>query len=368
MGMSTFSTSRTSRNVMHVPSKSIPSLDGIRAVSILIVLFSHVGLGHIVPGGFGVTVFFFLSGYLITTLLVQEFHSKQSIDIGRFYFRRFLRLAPPLLIALTIAYLLVLAGQLGGGVSWQGFLAQIFYFANYYQLFWDPGQSTPDGTNVLWSLAVEEHFYLGYPFVFLALRRHLSSRQIGWVLMVLSLLILAWRYHLATQVGFESTRTYYATDTRIDSILWGCILALMVNPWAGTLNRGKAGILPWTALIIGCLMLLVSFLIRDEVFRETLRYTMQGVALMPLFYFAVRYPDTLLMRPLKWSFIKELGVYSYSIYLIHFVIVHFLQQRSALFQNWLLLFVVTLALSVMFASAVERYVDSRLRRVRARYH
>jgi peptidoglycan/LPS O-acetylase OafA/YrhL len=354
--------------LMQVSSKSIPSLDGIRAVSVLIVMLSHVGLGHVVPGGFGVTVFFFLSGYLITTLLVQEFHAKQSISIGRFYLRRFLRLAPPLFITLTIAYLLVLAGQLGGGVSWQGLLAQVFYFANYYQLFWNPGQSIPDGTSVLWSLAVEEHFYLGYPFVFLALSRRLSPRKIGWVLMVLSLLVLAWRFHLATQAGFESNRTYTATDARIDSILWGCILALIVNPRDGAADAAKAGMLAWVAVTISCLLLLISFLIRDELFRETLRYTVQGLALMPLFYCAVRYPDMLPMRFLNWAFVKKIGVYSYSMYLIHFVVAHFFMQRYELFHHWIPLFVVTLTFSVLFAAAVERHVDSRLRLVRARYH
>lgn len=352
---------------MHVQSKSIPSLDGIRAVSVLIVLLSHVGLGHVVPGGFGVTIFFFLSGYLITTLLVQEFGAKGDIRIFRFYLRRFLRLAPPLFVTLAIAYSLVLTGQLGGGVSWQGLLAQVFYFANYYQLFWDPGQTTPAGTGVLWSLAVEEHFYLAYPFVFLALRRHLSLVKIGWILIALSLMVLAWRYHLATQVGFQPNRTFYATDTRIDSIMWGCILALMVNPWGKTVNSTKAGLWAWAALALGLLMLLVSLLVRDELFRETLRYTVQGVALMPLFYCAVRYPDMLPMRPLNWAVVEKLGVYSYSIYLIHFVIVHFLQQSSGLFQHWAILFVATLALSVAFAAAVERFIESHLRRVRAHY-
>jgi peptidoglycan/LPS O-acetylase OafA/YrhL len=95
--------------------KAIPSLDGIRAVSVLIVVLSHVGLGHVVPGGLGVTIFFFLSGYLITTLLLQEHARNGSIHVGRFYIRRFLRLAPPLMITLAVAYALVLSGLVPGG-------------------------------------------------------------------------------------------------------------------------------------------------------------------------------------------------------------------------------------------------------------
>src|SRR5215813_15558710 len=82
----------------------IPSLDGLRAISISIVLVSHAGYGSVVPGGLGVTIFFFLSGYLITTLLVDERERSGRIDIGKFYLRRVFRLFPPLVVTLIIAY------------------------------------------------------------------------------------------------------------------------------------------------------------------------------------------------------------------------------------------------------------------------
>jgi peptidoglycan/LPS O-acetylase OafA/YrhL len=146
-------------------SGAIPSLDGLRAISILIVLVSHAGYGSAVPGGLGVTIFFFLSGYLITTLLLDETERSGRINIGKFYLRRVFRLFPPLLVTLFIAYSLVALGLLDGGISWSGVLAQLFYFANYYGLFFDPGNTTAAGTGILWSLAVEEHFYMIYPTV-----------------------------------------------------------------------------------------------------------------------------------------------------------------------------------------------------------
>src|SRR5262249_32843144 len=94
----------------------IPSLDGLRAISISIVLVSHAGYGSVVPGGLGVTIFFFLSGYLITTLLMDERERFHRIDIGKFYLRRMFRLFPPLLLTLVIAYSLVLLGLLDGGI------------------------------------------------------------------------------------------------------------------------------------------------------------------------------------------------------------------------------------------------------------
>src|ERR1700686_3578696 len=93
-------------------SAVIPSLDGLRAISISIVLVSHAGYENVVPGGLGVTVFFFLSGYLITTLLMEERERSDRIDIGKFYLRRAFRLFPSLLVTLVIAYSLVIAGLL----------------------------------------------------------------------------------------------------------------------------------------------------------------------------------------------------------------------------------------------------------------
>src|SRR5579871_4507281 len=143
----------------------IPSLDGFRAVSVLIVVLGHSGLEALVPGGLGVTIFFFLSGYLITTLMLKERENTGEINILHFYARRVFRLMPPLLISLAIAYGLTYAGLLSGGITRTGLAAQLLYFANYYGLYFDMGNTIPDGTGILWSLAVEEHFYIFYPLL-----------------------------------------------------------------------------------------------------------------------------------------------------------------------------------------------------------
>src|SRR5215472_10698431 len=104
------------------PSKDgvIPSLNGLRAISISIVMVAHAGYGNVIPGGLGVTIFFFLSGYLITTLLMDEYDRSDRINIGKFYLRRIFRLFPPLLVTLIIAYSLEVLGLLDGGISWAG--------------------------------------------------------------------------------------------------------------------------------------------------------------------------------------------------------------------------------------------------------
>ena len=125
--------------------KVIPSLDGIRAISVLIVVLGHSGFDAFVPGGLGVTIFFFLSGYLITTLLLAEHVRTGRINIFNFYIRRVLRLMPPLLISLVIAYSLTYTKLLSGGITGTGLTAQLLYFANYYGLFFDRGNTVPDG-------------------------------------------------------------------------------------------------------------------------------------------------------------------------------------------------------------------------------
>lgn len=352
----------------------IPSLDGLRAVSVLIVMVSHAGLGHVVPGGLGVTVFFFLSGYLITTLLRAEWARTGTVGIGAFYIRRFLRLGPPLFITLAVAYGLVAAGLHGGGVSVQGALAQVFYMANYYAIFWDPGQTVPDGTGVLWSLAVEEHFYLLYPFVFLLLARRLTARQLAAVLVGVCLAVLAWRVVLVAQPGVLEARTYYATDTRIDSIAWGAVLALAFNPVRVPGEPVAALPLPtrpdWRhalALAAGLGLLLFTLVVRDPWMRETLRYTLQGVALMPVFYVAIRFAQHPLFRPLNWAWVRRLGVYSYAMYLIHHVVVLNLKHHMPWGDRLLPVLAVTLVVSVLYAAAIEHWVESRMRRLRARF-
>jgi len=223
-------------------SEVIPSLDGIRAISVSIVVVGHSGLQALVPGGLGVTIFFFLSGYLISTLLLTEHARTGGINIANFYARRVFRLMPPLIVSLAVAYGLTYSGLLAGGITAKGLAAQLLYFANYYGLFFDPGNTIPDGTGILWSLAVEEHFYIVYPLLMaLLLGSALRPRTIGTLLGIACLVVLAWRIHLVHSPDFVSDRTYYASDTRIDSIIYGCILAVVMNPHGLVLLDASVG-------------------------------------------------------------------------------------------------------------------------------
>jgi peptidoglycan/LPS O-acetylase OafA/YrhL len=316
-----------------------------------------------------VTIFFFLSGYLITTLMLAEREGTGQINITNFYTRRVLRLMPPLLISLMIAYILTYTKVLSGGITGAGLAAQLLYFANYYGLFFDHGKTIPDGTGILWSLAVEEHFYIVYPLLLtLLLGSALRLRTIGAFLGVVCVAVLAWRIYLVQSPDFISDRTYYASDTRIDSIIYGCILAIVANPSQQMKQRTGMFPLQWAGLAASACILLLTLIYRDAVFRETIRYSIQGLALMPIFYFAIRFSDNYLFRKLNVPLAVTLGTYSYAIYLIHYVVIKsivvefpFLSGKS------FILFSSALLISIAFAAMIDRFVDPYFRRVRRNY-
>ena len=150
----------------------IPGLDGLRALSVLIVIIAHMGFEHIVPGGFGVTMFFFISGFLITRLLLAESEAKGNVKLGKFYMRRIIRLYPALLFMLYLsACLYIIMGY--GHPAPMEVAAGVGYFTNIFQVFSRISGDVPfmPWTH-LWSLAVEEHFYLGFPILIVLFRKN----------------------------------------------------------------------------------------------------------------------------------------------------------------------------------------------------
>jgi peptidoglycan/LPS O-acetylase OafA/YrhL len=346
----------------------IPSLDGLRAISILIVLVSHTGYGDVVPGGLGVTIFFFLSGYLITTLLMDERERSGGINIGKFYLRRALRLFPPLLVTLSIAYSLVFLGLLDGGISWAGLLAQLLYFANYYGLFFDSGNTIAAGTGILWSLAVEEHFYMVYPAVLVGLFvLGFSKRRIVAVLAVVCLAVLGWRMYLVAQPNFDISRTYYSSDTRVDSIIFGCLLALIANPKAAKPDTTNPFLQKISAILLAAaaILLVVTLVWRGVYFRETFRYSLQGLALMPVFYFAIRSAEHFPFTLLNYPWVAKIGVYSYAIYLIHDIVISVIVKNDPWHATTrLLLVLVAFVIATLYGAILDVFVDTHFRRLR----
>jgi len=341
------------------PAGIIPSLDGLRAVSILIVFAGHAGVSKLVPSGFGVTVFFFLSGYLITRLLMREYDRYARIDFGAFYLRRVVRLGPPLAVVLLVSAALVWLGLADGDMAPIAFLSQIFFFNNYYGII--TGLGSVNGLDLLWSLAVEEHFYLFFPFLFVLIA---SGRLSVRFLIGLTLAVLAWRFVHFVGFGSPEWVIYRSTDTRIDSILFGCLLAL-IEP--NLLARNPLSDRSVLLVTLASVTVLVGvLLIREPMFRATLKYSVQGLALMPIFFLSVHYNKLWFFKPLNWAWMRRLGLYSYTFYLIHYVIIQAtIWPKFMPSSSWMFI-LACFVLSLAFSAAVFEFVEKPLKPLRSR--
>jgi peptidoglycan/LPS O-acetylase OafA/YrhL len=353
-------------------SLHIPSLDGIRACAVMLVFASHAlaqaGLTGVLPGEFGVTTFFFLSGYLITTLLRLEHEQSGAISFRAFYLRRVLRIFPPFYLALAVATVLWFVGGLPHGPRFElgGVAAQALFLTNYSIILHGWWTGMAPGTWIFWSLAVEEHFYLAFPLLYLLLLRFVRGRgRQALILAGLCAVVLAWRLVLVLALGAGKDRTYVATDTRIDSILFGCILGVFANP---VLDRTRidAGIWKFVLVPLALVGLLVSFVIRDPWFQETVAYTLQGICLFPLFIAAVRFPLWGPFEILNLAPVRFIGVVSYSIYLVHPSVLYGVSQWTAGFLPSVAQGAVALAVTIAIAYGISVAIERPAARLRKR--
>ena len=353
------------------PTKYIPSLDGFRAIAVAVVFAAHAHIIHIFPGGYGVTVFFFLSGFLITTLLRRERDKDGHINLKHFYIRRTLRISPPLIITLLVAVALCAAGLTPGEIDFPVLLSQMFFLGNFAKLFHWP---YVDGTGIVWSLAVEEHFYLVYPLVFILAARKLSMRTLSNILKAVCLAVLAWRFAVLEIWGLSEAvgdRITYMTDTRFDSIAFGCILALEFNPVIDR-DTERRTFESWPILWLALAVTLVSILWRGEYFQNSIRYTIQGIALMPIFTMAILHPKSPLFWILNTGPARLIGLLSYTLYLSHFVALKAVAQAMGTpsEDDWgrrTLVLVIAAVVSLAYSYAMFRLVELPLANLRKRF-
>jgi len=308
-----------------------PALDGLRAVSILFVVLSHAGLAGIMPANFGVTIFFFISGFLISRLLLAEHARRGHISLGRFYMRRFLRLMPALILYVAVAG--VIFSLLGYTLLPAQYASALFYWANYYGIFLDdvaggfavwPHADVQSPFAILWSLAVEEHFYLVFPALLLLFAKRL--RLLLYLVVALCGLALVWRYfflatHCADPASVLCDWAQYhnerASDARFDSIFYGVLAALILN---AAPHRYLAFIARPGTLLAALVLLIAALVVRDPIFRASLRYTLEGVALMAIVPAILYVPLGASARAiLSWAPMLYIGRLSYTLYLFHWL-------------------------------------------------
>ena len=228
--------SQSKQSVEAIPRGTYwPALDGLRAISILLVLTVHLRLiaphskAFLPLGGFlGVDVFFVISGFLITSLLLAEHRQSGSISLRNFYYRRILRLFPALTAVLLFACLVALVvGSFSAlGLTNIRLASTVFYFANWIRAY--------EGTDTwflfhFWSLSVEEQFYLLWPALLLFLLRQQVSRKNIFLIVLAMIVTSAVLKPVLFLTGSSINRIYYGSDTRADSVLIGCASALLLS-------------------------------------------------------------------------------------------------------------------------------------------
>ncbi|MEY3147608.1 MAG: hypothetical protein RL688_827, partial [Actinomycetota bacterium] len=327
----------------------LPGLDGLRAISVLVVVAFHSG---VIDGGWiGVDLFFGISGFLITGLMVAEYERSGRVALGAFWMRRLRRLVPAVIILLGLIASLVKLDQLN--VTARNIWGAVTYSTNWVHIFggtsyWDDF-ATPDPLRHLWSLAIEEQFYVMWPIVVWFVLKRWKPTTLGKVALLGATLSAAIQV-IGIHAGLSIDRVYQGTDTRAVAFLIGAAIA--TRGWPPKKVTIPIWILPTFALVV--LTPAAMWLPGDQtwVFSGPLiLISLAGIA-------AVVYSATSNNRFLSSPVLRTIGRWSYGIYLFHWPLV--VSHKFDDLHNVTRFVVVTL-ISVVLAGLSYRFVESPIR-------
>ena len=351
----------------------LPGLDGLRGVAVLAVIGYHLNLGDFLPAGFlGVDIFFTVSGFIITALLLQEHGRTGRIDFKAFYLRRVRRLLPAalammlVLVALTPLLVPAALARLREDLP-----AALLYASNWWQIWAQQSYfeaiEQPRLLQHLWSLAVEEQYYLLWPLLALWLLKQTGRTGLGAAAGLIALASTTWMAWLyATQIdGGDPSRVYLGTDTHLMGLLAGSALASWWNPWKVRMaTPGRSPAPDWALNLTGTAALAALVWAMAETHEGMAELYQGGFLAAGLLTCVVIAAATqegtwvawlLATRPMRW-----LGARSYSLYLWHWPVVVWLQptpQADALELTGVT--AARLALTLVCAEASYRWVETR---------
>jgi peptidoglycan/LPS O-acetylase OafA/YrhL len=312
----------------------VPALDGLRGVAIALVVGQH--LWHFPAGGnLGVDLFFALSGFLITTLLLEELAETGRVSVRAFYARRSRRLLPALAV-LLIVYLV-----LGGGVS--DVALGGLYIGNFVQAFAHPNPLLGGGLDHLWSLAEEEQFYLLWPMILLAITGVRRPLMVGGLLVAA---LLAYRTGFVI-AGAHGPRVYYGPDMHADGLLGGSVLAL--------LRMRQPLSVPEPLVVTAMVTLFFGAFFAEAFAPNSTQYALPVFEFAAVVMVAAAATKTPLAEALAARPLVSLGKISYSLYLWHVVILWAFHRQHTL---------AVLAVSLLAASCSYWFVERPFRRHR----
>ena len=357
--------------------RRLPGLDGLRGIAVLAVIIYHADVSLLVGGFLGVDVFFVLSGFLITTLLINELTETNTVDRARFYLRRIRRLMPALFLVLFFSvlvsglFVLDAAYHVRRDLPWA-----MTFVLNWSYLFFEQSYfvniSRPPLLQHLWSLSVEEQFYVIWPIMLIALYKvkigKISPRaKIFIASSVLAIASTAWMVHLSVANGFpipnDPSRVYFGTDTHAMGLLVGCAAAAL---WRS--ERLNVKLTPDRAAAMNGLGLLsiaglaYFFLYVSELNEFLYRGGFLVLSILTVILVVIAaHPGLKFGQRLGNPVLKWFGDRSYGIYLWHWPI--FVLMRTGIDIQWSdpVAFVVKIAIVLMIADLSYRFVEMPIR-------
>ena len=348
----------------------ITGLDGIRAIAVIMVLAYHLKLALFKSGFLGVTVFFVLSGYLITGILISEVEEEGTIDLKNFWLRRIRRLVPAVMsMAVVIIFVSAVVNRVIFTKGCKDFLASVLGFNNWWQIFnkvsYFEAAGVPSPFTHCWSLAIETQFYLIYPLILLGIYKLAKSRGeerakrgllFAGVTLLLALISVILMIVLFDPQQ-DASRVYYGTDTRAFSLLFGALLAIL---WEYRMvpRRLSASV----NMVLGSVSFAVLFVMTIAINGSSNFWyrggQFFGTILTVLMVYAVSGRKTWLSRFLSNPVLKWIGDRSYSIYLWHYPII-LLISKGIKASWWITL--IEIVLSVVLAELSYRFIETPIR-------
>ncbi|KNX37263.1 hypothetical protein VV01_09085 [Luteipulveratus halotolerans] len=348
-----------------------PALDGLRAVSVVTIMLFHVPVSWVQGGYWSVNVFFVVSGYLITGLLLKEYAKWGNIDLVGFYLRRARRLLPALLVMLVVVALVtprIMDNQTPGTIKGDG-IAALFYVANWRMII--TGQSyfeqfgSPSPFRHTWTLGIEEQYYLIFPLLLIVLL-HVFTRRRSWgPTIVVGALALASAVVMAmVNTPGDPSRVYYGTDARMQDILVGAVLALVLHRMGArrvaalSRHRRPLELIGWTAAVAT----IVWFLwIPADGWVFNGGFLLFDVMFVLLVLSVELAPTTSIARVLSTPVVVWVGKLSYGLYLWHWpLFVLLTPERTGL--DTVPLTVVRFAATFAVSAASYYWIEDPIRR------
>lgn len=351
----------------------IKYLDGLRGIAVLFVLFFHLGL--FAQGFAGVEIFFVISGYIITYILLIEINKEQRVDLYSFFRRRISRIYPPLIVMLLIVVfiftnypILTIADKFHQEAIYSGFGLTNWYEVIHNNGYWESGTKSP--LLHMWSIAIEIQFYLIYPFYVWGILKYRNNTKMfnkRYIILTIILILLLFIGTCFSSFYLNFNILYYSTFSRMSSFLIGGVFSVLAFKYQGvSLKSILLSLFSWLALV---LLIIETFILKLNdlyLFRGLLAAYTILVGFL-IFSCSLLQNDNILNKILGNKILLFFGKISYSLYLWHIPVIIFVTPSNiqsvlhVTFNSVFILISIQIVISIIFAIISNMIIEQRVR-------